>query len=67
MMSPFIRQSFRIFAQNGSAQALDDLRGLIEAGRLTPVIDRTYRLAAVHEAVQHFVDNHTRGKIAISV
>ncbi|HYJ48475.1 MAG TPA: zinc-binding dehydrogenase [Microbacterium sp.] len=65
--TPFISQSFCLFAQNGSAQALDDLRGLIEAGRLTPVIDRTYHLADAHEAVPHFVRDRTRGKIAISV
>jgi NADPH:quinone reductase-like Zn-dependent oxidoreductase len=39
------------------------LAELIESGKVTPVIDRTYSLAEVPEAIRYFEQGHTRGKI----
>ena len=43
------------------------LAGLIESGKVTPVIDRTYPLAEVPEAIRYFEQGHTRGKIIITI
>lgn len=43
------------------------LTDLIDAGRLTPVIERTYKLSEVPEAVSYVERGHTRGKVVISV
>jgi NADPH:quinone reductase-like Zn-dependent oxidoreductase len=43
------------------------LRELIEAGKTTPVIDRTYPLREVPEAIRHLEAGHIRGKLVISV
>jgi len=43
------------------------VRELIEAGKLTPVIDRTYPLSEVPEAIRHLEAGHTRGKLVITV
>jgi NADPH:quinone reductase-like Zn-dependent oxidoreductase len=43
------------------------LREFIEAGNLTPVIDRTYPLRAAPEAIRYLEEGHARGKIVITV
>jgi NADPH:quinone reductase-like Zn-dependent oxidoreductase len=65
--SPFVSQTLSLFTQSGTSTTLDDLRHLIESGKVTPAIDRTYPLTRVAEAVRYFADEHARGKIAISV
>jgi NADPH:quinone reductase-like Zn-dependent oxidoreductase len=67
LLSPFTGQRLRGFF---STQNHDDLRllaQLIEAGSLTPVIDRTYPLADVPEAIGHLRSGRARGKIAVRV
>ncbi|MFF5020178.1 zinc-binding dehydrogenase [Streptomyces sp. NPDC001165] len=67
LLSPFTGQRLRGFF---STQSHDDLRllaELIEAGAMTPVIDRTYPLADVPEAVSYLRSGHARGKIAVRV
>lgn len=49
---------------------LDDLAiltGMFEAGTIAPVIDRTYSLAEVPDALRYLDDGHARGKLVISV
>jgi NADPH:quinone reductase-like Zn-dependent oxidoreductase len=43
------------------------LKELIEAGKVTPVIDRTYPLSEVPEAIRYLQGGHARGKIVITV
>jgi NADPH:quinone reductase-like Zn-dependent oxidoreductase len=50
-----------------SKDDLDVLKGLIEAGKVTPVIDRTYPLCEVPEAIRYLETRHTRGKLVITV
>jgi NADPH:quinone reductase-like Zn-dependent oxidoreductase len=50
-----------------SAADLEHLRGLIEAGTLTPVMDRTYTLEQVPDAMRYFDAGKARGKIAITI
>ncbi|MFE2459406.1 NAD(P)-dependent alcohol dehydrogenase [Streptomyces sp. NPDC059402] len=40
---------------------------LVDAGRLTPVIGRTFALAGTAEAVRHVEEGHARGKTVITV
>ena len=42
------------------------LRELIESGRITPVIDRTYSLSETPEAIRYLEEGHTRGKVVIT-
>ena len=46
---------------------LPDLTELLEAGKLVPVIDRTYPLAETAEAFRHFGTGAVKGKIVITV
>ena len=40
---------------------------LLEAGKLTPVIDRSYPLPAVAEAINYMIEEHARGKVVITL
>jgi NADPH:quinone reductase-like Zn-dependent oxidoreductase len=40
---------------------------MIEAGKVTPVIDRAYPLSETAQAIAHVGAGHARGKIAITV
>jgi NADPH:quinone reductase-like Zn-dependent oxidoreductase len=43
------------------------LKELIEAGRLTPVIDRTYPLGEAPQAIRYLEQGHSRGKVVLTV
>lgn len=43
------------------------LRELIEAGKVTPVIDRRYKLSEVPDAIRYWEDGHARGKVVITL
>jgi NADPH:quinone reductase-like Zn-dependent oxidoreductase len=43
------------------------LKDLLEAGKLVPMIDRSYPLREVSEAIRHLEEEHARGKIVITV
>ena len=43
------------------------LTGLIQAGKLTPVLDRTYPLADTADGLRHLEQGHARGKVVITV
>jgi len=48
-------------------QDLVSLRELLEAGKVTPVIDRRYSLREVPEAIRYLEAKHARGKVVITV
>ena len=43
------------------------LKDLLEPGKITPIIDRTYPLAEVPEAIGYLEEGHARGKVIITV
>lgn len=46
---------------------LDFMKELIEAGEVTPVIDRRYPLSEAGEALRYYGEGHARGKVVITV
>jgi NADPH:quinone reductase-like Zn-dependent oxidoreductase len=67
LISPFVRQRLRIFITAQRLQDLEFLTNLIEAGRLTPAIDRTYGLSQVPDAMRRLEEGRARGKVVITV
>jgi NADPH:quinone reductase-like Zn-dependent oxidoreductase len=65
--SAFVRQRVRLFLSIAKSEDLLFLKGLIEAGRVTPVIDRTYPLAETAQAFRYLNEGHARGKVVIAV
>jgi NADPH:quinone reductase-like Zn-dependent oxidoreductase len=67
MLSPFVGQKLGTFVSTPNHEDLLVLKELIESGKVTPVIDRTYPLAEVPEAIRYLEEGHARGKVVITV
>jgi len=67
LLSPLVGQRLVGFTMKPNGDDLQFLRGLIEAGTVTPVIDRTYPLAEVPDAIRYLEEGHARGKVVIAV
>jgi NADPH:quinone reductase-like Zn-dependent oxidoreductase len=67
LLSMFVTQNLRPLSAVASGRDLEVLRELIEAGTITPPVDRSYPLAETPEAIRYFVEEHARGKITITV
>jgi NADPH:quinone reductase-like Zn-dependent oxidoreductase len=61
-----VSQKLVTFIAKEKHEDLIVLGELIESGKLTPVIDRTYPLAEVPEAIRCLEEGHARGKVVIS-
>ena len=66
-LSPFIGQRFANFINKERASDLERITGLIDAGQVTPSIDRTYPLEQVPEAMRQLAAGQVRGKVAITI
>ncbi len=66
-MSRFVSQKMTTFTAKECTEDLVVLKELIEAGKVTPVIDRTYPLSEVPEAIRYLEEGHARGKIVITI
>ena len=60
-------QRVKVLAAHPDASDLAALRELIEAGAITPVIDRRFSLSEVPAALAHFSRGHARGKSVIRI
>jgi NADPH:quinone reductase-like Zn-dependent oxidoreductase len=65
--SLFVRQQARPLDASPNRADLVALEELVEAGKVTPVIDRTYPLGETAEAVGHVVEGHAQGTTVITV
>ena len=67
LLSLFVGQKLRGLISKERQEDLRALVDLIETGKLTPVVDRTFPLAAAPDAIRYLEQGHPRGKIVISV
>ena len=67
LLSLFVGQKLGTFIASVSAEDLTALTEMIENGKVTPVLDRTYPLSEVPAAIVYLDEGHARGKVAISV
>jgi NADPH:quinone reductase-like Zn-dependent oxidoreductase len=67
MLSLFVGQTLGFFVASENAGDLGALRELIEAGSVTPAVDRAYPLSETAAAIRHLLDGHARGKVVVSV
>jgi NADPH:quinone reductase-like Zn-dependent oxidoreductase len=66
-VSSFVSQKFIFFLADLDQADLGILRDLMEAGKVTPIIDRTYALNEVPAAIGYLEQGHARGKVVITV
>jgi len=64
--SRFVSQRLVTWVAKNSHDDLVFLADLIEAGKLTPIIDRRYALSETAEAIKFVEEGHTRGKVVIT-
>jgi NADPH:quinone reductase-like Zn-dependent oxidoreductase len=67
VLSRFVSQTLRTFIMSQRLEALVALKDLIEAGKVTPVIGRTYPLSETPRAIDYVGGGHARGKVVINV
>jgi NADPH:quinone reductase-like Zn-dependent oxidoreductase len=67
LVSMFVSQRLTLLASKELGEDFDVLRELIEAGKVTPLIDRTYPLIEAPDAIRYVVEGRARGKVAITV
>jgi NADPH:quinone reductase-like Zn-dependent oxidoreductase len=67
VVSPFVGQQLRGLVSAERTADIEVLRGFIEAGQVTPAIDRTFPLAEAPDAIRYLVEGRARGKIVLTV
>ncbi len=67
LLSRFVRQKFVSYVTKLDKEDLKLLSDLMQTGKVTPVIDRTYKLSETAEAMRYFEEGHARGKVVIAV
>ncbi len=67
LLSRFVRQNLVMFLTSPSKKDLVALKELAETGMITPVIDRTYPLSEVPDAIRYLEEGHARGKVVIAL
>lgn len=67
VMSPFISQKMGMMMAELNKQDLTILGDLMQSGKVKPVIDRTYPLSQIAEAMRYLEAGHARGKVIITV
>ena len=66
-VSLFVSQRLRPLPSKTDRQELLDVTALIEDGKLTPVVDRTYPLADTAEGLRYVEQGHVRGKAIVTL
>jgi NADPH:quinone reductase-like Zn-dependent oxidoreductase len=63
----FTKQKFVFYIAKLTREDLGAQRDLMQAGKISPVIDRTYKISETQAAVRYLEEGHARGKVVITV
>ena len=67
VLSKFVSQQMGMMMADPSQKDLTVLADMMQSGKVKPVIDRTYKLSEVPQAIRYLEEGHARGKVIISV
>jgi NADPH:quinone reductase-like Zn-dependent oxidoreductase len=67
LVGPFVSQKLVFILAKLNQGDLGVLRDLMQTGKLTPVIDRRYKLSETAEAIRYLEEGHARGKVVITL
>jgi NADPH:quinone reductase-like Zn-dependent oxidoreductase len=65
--SRFVKEKFIAYIASFNKQDMTVLANLLQSGKVTPVIDRTYKLNETADALRYLEQGHARGKVVIQV
>ena len=66
-LSKFSKEKFVFYIAKLTKDDLNVLRELMQSGKVSPVIDRTYKISETQAAVRYMEEGHARGKVVISL
>jgi NADPH:quinone reductase-like Zn-dependent oxidoreductase len=66
-VSPFVSQKMGMMMAELKKSDLNILGDMMQSGKVKPVIDRTYKLSELPEAIRYLEEGHARGKVVITV
>jgi NADPH:quinone reductase-like Zn-dependent oxidoreductase len=67
VLSPFVGQKLGTWIATQPKEDLEALRELLESGKVTPVVDKTFPLSEIPEAIRYLRNGRAHGKIVITV
>lgn len=67
VLAPFLRLKVRPLIHKDSREDLVILKDLIEAGKVTPIVDKSYPLSEVPEAIRCVTNGDARGQVVITL
>jgi NADPH:quinone reductase-like Zn-dependent oxidoreductase len=67
VVSPFVSQKMGMMMAELKKSDLTILGDMMQSGKVKPVIDRTYKLSELPEAILYLEEGHARGKVVITV
>jgi NADPH:quinone reductase-like Zn-dependent oxidoreductase len=67
LLFPFVGQKLGTFISKENHEDMIVLKELIEAGKVTPVIDKTYSLSEIPEAIGYVGEGQAQGKVVITL
>jgi NADPH:quinone reductase-like Zn-dependent oxidoreductase len=67
IFSKFVSQKMGMMLAELNQKDLSTLADLMQSGKVTPVIDRTYKLSELPQAIQYLEQGHARGKVVVKV
>jgi NADPH:quinone reductase-like Zn-dependent oxidoreductase len=67
LLSLFVPQRIRVCTEHPRRNDLLVLKELMESGKVTPIVGRTYPLSRAREALSYFGEGHAEGKVVITV
>jgi NADPH:quinone reductase-like Zn-dependent oxidoreductase len=67
LLSIFVPQRIRVCSERPNQSDLLVLAKLMESGKLTPVVGRTYPMSRTREAISYFGEGHAEGKVVITI
>jgi NADPH:quinone reductase-like Zn-dependent oxidoreductase len=67
LLSPFLSQKFALMLTDFNKEDLVFLASLMQSGKMTSAIDRTYKLSQTAEALTYIEKGHARGKVVVTM
>ena len=67
LMKPFIKQEMSMMLADPTQKDYTVLADLMQSGKVTPVIDRTYKFSDLPAAIAYLEEGHARGKVVVTM